>query len=275
MAKREVKTDFWVHTLLKEAGIELEPQGSSIVEIDRALKTASKSGSGNVGFPEFVGIVKDFILVIENKADITHHIKMNEQKIISDAKKDIKEFAVNGALFYGRHLAKHTSYKKVIAFGISGDEKRHRISPIYIDETGYYHELPDVESFISFTPSNIEEYYIREILQEKTNEEKELTEILKDAAELHEDLRNYGSLANSDKPLIVSGILLALGETEVKNFSIDSLTGDKVSSDGHKIFAAIQSHLRRSHVSPPVKLDKVLRRHCHCSPILNDGKNQI
>jgi len=87
MAKKEVKTNFWVHTLLKEAGVELEPQGSSIVEIDRALKSASKSGSGHVGFPEFVGIVKDFILVIENKADITHHIKMNGQQIISGAKK--------------------------------------------------------------------------------------------------------------------------------------------------------------------------------------------
>jgi len=72
MAKKEVKTDFWVYELLKEAGIELEPQGSSIKEIDEALKTASKSQTGNVGFPEFVGVVKDFLLVIENKADLTN-----------------------------------------------------------------------------------------------------------------------------------------------------------------------------------------------------------
>ncbi len=56
MAKKEAKTDLWVHSLLTEAGIALEPQGSSILEINNALKTASKSGSGNVGFPEFVGI---------------------------------------------------------------------------------------------------------------------------------------------------------------------------------------------------------------------------
>jgi len=49
MVKKEAKTDLWVYTLLKEAGIELEPQGSSILEIDDALKTASKSGSSNVG----------------------------------------------------------------------------------------------------------------------------------------------------------------------------------------------------------------------------------
>lgn len=57
MAKKEVKTDLWVYNLLKEANIELDPQGSSIKEINEALKTASKKGTGNVGFPEYVGVV--------------------------------------------------------------------------------------------------------------------------------------------------------------------------------------------------------------------------
>ncbi len=37
MAKKEVKTDLWVYELLKDAGIELDPQGNSIKEIDNAL----------------------------------------------------------------------------------------------------------------------------------------------------------------------------------------------------------------------------------------------
>ncbi|WP_426370328.1 N-6 DNA methylase [Pseudocolwellia sp. HL-MZ7] len=258
MAKKEAKTDLWVHGLLKEAGIELEPQGSTIVEIDKALKTASKSGSGNVGFPEFVGVVKDFILVIENKADLANHIKLDSKGVISTTPKDTKGFAVNGAWFYGKHLAENTSYKKVIAFGISGDEKKHRISPIYVDETEYYRELPEVESFITFTEDNIEEYYIKEILEEETDKDKELSEILRDAAELHEDLRNYGNLKDIDKPLIVSGILLALREAESKNFSIEDLTGDDINPDGDKIYNAIEANLKRSRVSPEVKRDKIL-----------------
>jgi len=258
MAKKEAKTDLWVHAMLTQAGIKLEPQGSSLFDIDTALKSASKSGSGNVGFPEYIGIVQDFLLVIENKADVNQHIKRNEQKAISLESKDVQNFAVNGALFYGKHLAQHTNYKKIIAFGISGDEKRHRISPLYIDETGYYRELREVESFISFSEKNIEDYYIHEILQENTPREKELTEILKDAAELHEDLRNYGNLTNSDKPLIVSGILLALREREVKNFTLDNLTGDKHSTDGTKIYNAIATHLTRASVAPDVKRDKIL-----------------
>ena len=64
MAKKEINTDLWVYDLLKEANINLDPQGSKIIEIDNALKTASKKGTGNVGFPEYVGIVKDFVLVL-------------------------------------------------------------------------------------------------------------------------------------------------------------------------------------------------------------------
>ena len=33
-------------------------------------------------------------------------------------------------------------------------------------------DLPEVESFISFNEENIDEYYIREILKEDTDEEK-------------------------------------------------------------------------------------------------------
>lgn len=103
--------------------------------------------------------------------------------------------------------------------------KKHRISPLFMDET---------------------------------NEEKETVDILKDASTLHEDLRNYGNLKDIDKPLIVSGILLALRESEKGSFSIDSLTGDSVETDGKKIYNAISANLVRSKISPDVKKDKIL-----------------
>jgi hypothetical protein len=39
-------------------------------------------------------------------------------------------------------------------------------------------------------------------------------DILKDASNLHEDLRNYGNLQDQQKPLVVSGILLALEKSK-------------------------------------------------------------
>ena len=165
MAKKEINTDLWVNELLKEAKINLTAQGCNILEIDNALKTASKNGTGNVGYPEFCGVVKDYVIVIEDKAEVKNHIKRDEEENISRDQNDIKEYAVNGALFYAQHIIKNSTYKKAIAIGVSGNEKRHRISPIYVDETEYYRELEDVESFISFNDFNIEEYYIREVLK--------------------------------------------------------------------------------------------------------------
>ena len=258
MAKKEVKTDLWVYDLLRQAEIPFDAQGSEIKEINEALKTASKNGTGNVGFPEYICVVKDYLLVIEDKASLSKHIKLDSKNQISTEVNAVRDYAVNGALFYAKHLAKYTTYKKILAFGVSGDERKHKISPLYVDETEFHRELPEVQSFISFNEDNIDEYYTREVLKEDTDTEKETAEILKDAAVLHEDLRNYGNLLDTEKPLIVSGIMLALRETEFKNFSISDLTGDAIKTDDQKIYDAIDSNLKRANVSPAVKKDKIL-----------------
>ena len=257
MGKTEAKVDLWINDLLKEADISLEPQGSSIKEIENALKTASKKGTGNVGRPDFIGVVKDFVLIIEDKSDISKHERLNNERGISTDSKDIIEYAINGALFYARHIVKNTTYKKVIAFGVSGNAKRHKITPLYVEDTELYTRLEDVESFISFNESNIDEYYTRSILHEDTSE-KDLKTVLKNATELHEHLRIHGSLGTREKPIVVSGILLALDEIDKENFKIKSLTGDKVKTDGQKIFDAITSKLERDSVRPEKKKDKIL-----------------
>lgn len=258
--KKEATTDLWVYDLSKEANIKLDAQGSSIKEINEALKTASKRKTGNVGFPEFTGVVKDYLIVIENKSTTEFHEKLDDNGLINDDTKSITDYAVNGALFYGKHLSQTTSYKKIIAIGISGNEKRHRITPIFINERQEYTTLPELETFISFNENNIDEYYTREILKEDTNFEKTTKEILRDAGKLHEDLRNFGSIQDKDKPLIVSGILLALEEMKHSNFNVDNLIGDKHKTDGQKIYDAIKDNLDRANVSPQVKKDKLLNQ---------------
>ena len=261
MAKKEVKTDLWVHDLLNEAGIVHDAQGSEIVEINNALKTASKSGTGNVGFPEYVGVVKDFLIVIEDKASIQDHEKRDNDDLLAMDVKSVKKYAMNGAFFYGRHLIRNTTYKKVFAIGVSGTSKKHRITPIFIDDRCNVFYLDDVESFISFSENNIDEFYLRDVLKEDTDSEKELAEILADAKELHEHLRNYGNMKDEEKPLVVSGILLALRERDNRNFSIDSLTGESglhAITDGQKIYNAIESSFKRTDLSPITKIDKIL-----------------
>ena len=258
MAKKEVKTDLWVATQLKDAGIDFDAQGSNIKEIDEALKTASKRGTGQAGYPEYVAVIKDSVLVVEDKADLDKQKHLDNNGVLATDVKSVTDYAVNGAYFYAKHIAQNSPFKKVFAVGVSGDEKHHKITPLYVDDREGYKELPDLESFISFSPDNIREYYTRYVLEEQTDVEKTTAQILKDAAELHEYLRTYGTLKDQDKPLVVAGILLAL--VEYGGFSIDSLTGDQTPGmqDGDKLMTAIKGRLTRSNVGPDAKKDKLM-----------------
>ena len=120
MGKKEVMTDLWVYDMLREIGVHnlFSAQGSNIKELDEALSTASKKGTGNVGFPEYVGVIKDFLIVIEDKASLNKHVNRNNNGLIAEDIKSITDYAVNGALFYGKHLAKNTTYNKIIAISL-------------------------------------------------------------------------------------------------------------------------------------------------------------
>lgn len=255
MAKKEVKTDLWVARQLDDSQIKYDAQGSNVKEINDALQSASKRGTGKVGYPEYVAVVKDFVIVIEDKADLTKHQKLTDAGILSVDQKDIANYAVNGAYFYAKHIAQNSAFHKIFAIGVAGDEKHHKITPLYVDDREGYKVLPDIESFTSFTVANIEEYYTRYVLSEKTDVEKTTEEILKDAAELHEYLRTYGSLKDQDKPLVVSGILLALDD---KFFKPSDLLGDETTTDGQLIYDAIQRRLKASNVGPDAKRDKLM-----------------
>jgi len=255
MAKKEVKTDLWVADQMKKSGVPYTPQGSDVKEIDAALSTASKRGTGKAGYPEFTSVVDDFVIVTEDKADLDKHMKLTETGVVDTDTKAVTDYAVNGAYYYAKHIAKNSSFKKVFALGVSGDEKHHKITPLYVDDRESYKVLPDLESFAVFNESNIQEYYVRHVLEEKTDVEKTTEEILADAAELHEYLRTYGSLKDQDKPLVVSGILLALDD---KFFDINTLHGDEDITDGQLLYDAIKRRFKASNVGPDAKRDKLM-----------------
>lgn len=249
-------TDFFIGKLLTDAEIAFVPNGSDIKEIQDALKTASKKGTSKVGFPEFTAKIGEFIIVIENKADEDKQAlyEDSEKTKLKTAVKALTDYAENGALHYAQQIVQKTTFKKVFAFGCSGDEKHHTIRPIFVDENGYK-LLSHVENFLNFTEENILNYYRQEILGEIPPEELELEEILAKAKELHEALRNYGQLGDSEKPLVVSAILLALSE---KTFNIATLSGDDQKTDGQILYDYISTYMNRVKVTPSTKKEKVL-----------------
>ncbi len=260
MARKEANFDLYIHDLLVEADIRADTQGSSIVPINDALKTASKHQTGKTGFPEFIAVVNDFVLVMEDKADRANLCLKEADGEIALTIQATTDYAVNGALHYAQHIIEKTVYKKVFAFGNAGDRKHHILQPIFVNENGYKW-LPEVQTFENFSVAHIEEYYNRIVLEKIPPENIELADILKKAKELHEYLRNYGGLGEDEKPLVVSAILLALREQKY-GFNLNQLTGDTLESntDGAILYQYLEKNLQRAKVAPEVKKQRVLNQ---------------
>ncbi|WP_288351450.1 N-6 DNA methylase [uncultured Alistipes sp.] len=271
----ERKTDFFINGLLQNVGIQCTPNSSNIKEVQDALKSASKKGTGNTGFPDLVGLSNNFLIVIEDKPALQKQAKYSDdqQTVLCDKVESIVNYAENGALHYAKVIIAKTGFKQIFAFGCSGDEKHHKIRPIYVDETGYK-LMREVENFENFSAQNINKYYHEQVLGEIPVEAIELEEILNKSKELHEALRNYGQLGDSEKPLVVSAILLALCED---TFDIKSLKGDNIQTDGQLIYNALSAYMERVQVQPPTKKSQILNQFTLIKdrPILNKIDNRL
>lgn len=246
----------YIQNRLEAVEIFSDMQSSRNVELNGALSTASKNQTGKHGYPDHIALVEDFVLVMEDKPDRLKLV-MRDGGEISQTVNAVTNYALNGALFYALKIIDGTRYKKIFAFGNAGDRKHHIIQPIFIDADKNITWLDTVDTFKNFTPENINDYYRRMVLKETPPEEVELKKILQRAKTLHEYLRSYAQLGEDEKPLVVSGILLALAESK-HGFDLNQLTGDKIKTDGAKIFELVENHLKRTNVSPDEKRNQVL-----------------
>ncbi len=263
--RTEKMTDHIIYGLMTSAGLNPEPEKTQIREVQNALKTASKRMTGKTGKPEFIAMSGNYLIIVEDKADTKYQANYMTDKsdtLLMDIP-SVEDYAENGALHYAQHITCYTSFKKVFAFGCSGTEKEQlRIRPIFVTDKSYK-VMPTVRDFNEFRHENIDTYYRTKVLGNKSERAAELEEILSRAKQLHEDLRNYGSLSEQDKPVIVSGILLALCN---KNFSTSQLTcsiGDTPEErrrDGEKIFDAIKEHIKNVDETHKMKIETVLNQ---------------
>ena len=164
--------------------------------VEKLLKNASKQGSG-VGKPEFIitfDEISDLIIVMECKADIKKHESKDRNKP--------KDFAVDGVLLYSSYLSKEFN---VIAIGVSGEKKSELKVSTFLQllKSDNIEEKPDkkILSFIDYL----------EIYKEDPEKQKiDLSNLLKYSRKLHNELRDNAKLIESEKPLLVSAILMSL-----------------------------------------------------------------
>ena len=208
MSKNEKKTENLARRLLKQVGIFdndnfiVEEQRSDNPIIQKLLKSTSKSGAG-FGKPEFIIRKKDdndFLMIIECKADTKYHESKN---------KDLyRDYAVDGALLYGSNLAQTFN---VIAIGISGEnEANSKISTyLYPKNSSTYTDLLDENNQKIQKILNWNRYIERAKFDPALAKARHV-DLMKFSRELHDYMRDYAKITEAQKPLLVSGVLLAL-----------------------------------------------------------------
>ncbi|MTV20862.1 HsdM family class I SAM-dependent methyltransferase [Staphylococcus delphini] len=251
--------DQFIRKEIEGLEVPYDEQQSSNVEIAEALKTASKSLSGKAGKPEFLFFSDGFLVIVEDKKDIhKHEMKSECGELILDSPEILKEYAVNGAVHYAQHIINNTDIvNKVFAIGASGNGHSNKISIYFVDEKEYKF-ISDINNLNDLKGENIEEFYRVSVLGELPKEERELKEVNKIAADLHEDLRNYGSLEGEKKASVVSAILLSL-ENEDVIFNVNVLQGlqGEGVKDGEILFDAIDKFLRNKSLMPHAKIGEL------------------
>lgn len=202
----EAKTEIIVRKVLdknKEKFEEADENNFVIIEekksdnpiIDKLLKTASKRGSGT-GYPEFIISFpnSDLLIVIECKADLKFHKSKTLDKY--------KDYAVDGALLYSSYLSKEFN---VISIGATGETQQELLIDNFIQIKGEktardlsINKVYDFESYFDL--------FKKDIVKEKFDYER----LMRYSPKLNQKLRDDFEFEENHRPLIVSGILLAL-----------------------------------------------------------------
>ena len=180
---------------IKYPKVKIEEQKSKNRRIAKLLKHASKSGLGR-GSPEFIirfEEIPDLLVVIECKADPQKHESENRDKP--------NEYAVDGVLHYSEYLAKEFD---VVSIAVSGEKKSElKVSTFMQLQANEPINKPD-KQILEF------EDYISMYRNDPKRERLSVQELINYSKKLNNKLRDDFELEEGHRPLLVSGILIAL-----------------------------------------------------------------
>lgn len=205
----ERKTEQLIRELLTglnyydDEGILVEEQKSEDPEITKLLKGAGKAGKGGKGAPEFIitsAAYPDLVVVIECKAHVADHQSTDLNHPVA--------YAVDGAIHYAKHLSKRYN---VIAIGASGQDDKELKLSAYLIGKGAAEAGPLLDSSDQAVErleelKTLHDYASRDPEVEK----RRVSDLMGFARELHNFMRDYAKLSEAHKPLLISGILIAL-----------------------------------------------------------------
>lgn len=271
----EKATDQFVRDLLRDIGVTKpwEQDGGPKWKRD-ALAGGSKSKTAKgEGKPEFVFVVDDFIVIVEDKKEARFTRFLEDGEVTTEFPYR-QDYALNGAVHYANAMLRNgVPYNKgIFAVGIGGEEHHHEIAVAYVGP-GQIKLLDDLDNLDVFGAEATGEYHSVAVLGNKPQAEVRLDTVKVAASRLHEGMRNYGSVENDRKAPLVSAILLAL---EKPGFEIDDLKGAYDQNlpddwDGAKIYKAAYDYMVAKGFGPLQKIGTLLDQFAFIekSPALN------
>lgn len=240
MSINERKTEEIIRDTLKEnkkifysetgQTVYIEEQKSDNPRIDKLLQYASKRGGG-VGRPEFILSFSnsDVLLVIECKGDIKKHKSKNLDKY--------SEYAVDGALLYSSYLSKEFN---IISIGVSGENNQKLLIDTFIqikgEKTARDLKINKIYDFKS---------YLDIFKKDNVKEKLDYIKLMKYSSALNQKLRDDFEFEENHRPLIVSGILVAL---EDDGFCLSYPKKEKPLEIAELIITTIKERLERDNI---------------------------
>jgi type I restriction enzyme M protein len=241
-------------------GITVEEQKSEIAKVKTLLSKASKNAKGNAGYPEFIiSNRKDtaLLIVFECKPDVKKHESPARDKPV--------EYAVDGVLHYTKHLAKHYT---VVAVAVSGTTFSSMKVSNFLVPAGST-EAKELVNESGLQVADIIPYddYYRLASFDPDVAKKRHSDLLAFSKELHELIWTKAKISEEDKPLLVSGTLIALmNATFMKTFS--ALPAEEVQDAW---LGAIKKELDKADI-PQAKKDTMLQPYSTIAVHPNLGK---
>lgn len=228
-----------------------------------SAKTQSKT---NFGIPDFTIEKYNIPVVIENKlSNNKHEVSTNVGFKMDDI--SIRNYAVNGAIYYAKNMIASKKYNEVIAIGISGESKEEiKISVFYVFSA-------------TIQPKRMVKYANLNFLQNKksfesflqdakiTEEERHniiirtRADILRQAKKLNK-LMNNCNIGAEQRVVYVSGMLLSMQDVVSEDGTIidvgltmDDLRGIQTSQrrDSILIINHLQEYLDQKDIKPEKK----------------------
>ncbi|MFA0115671.1 class I SAM-dependent DNA methyltransferase [Vibrio sp. 10N.261.46.E11] len=241
-------------------GVVIEEQKSQIKRVQTLLKSASKAKTGKGGYPEFIITWEsdpNFLIVVECKADTKYHESPDLDKP--------KDYAVDGVLHYARYLSKDFT---VLALAVSGTSEDYtKVSNYLIPCGSKDHKVLTNEDGIEVNDILSFEDYYRLASFDPQVERKRHSDLLAFAKDLHELIWTAAKISEEDKPLLVSGTLIALMNQPFLN-SFQYYSSEDMP---RKWLEAIKDELDKADI-PKAKKDTMLQPYAAVAGQPNLGK---